>query len=167
MDIMTLTRADGIKIQIRLNSIVRIRELLEFERRIHAASTRIDCGCILYVRESAEEVAMRTRPAGGRPNRFGKLVAPNGSPIWFQGRLAQGPLPVSTLDRKNGISSSLTIARQTQFVRNSPEEVHALIDALGGQALSLAASEISQSLPSGAAIEMPTRLSWESQLPLR
>jgi hypothetical protein len=165
MDIMTLTRADGSNTQLTLDSIFRIRGLLDFERRQYAASTRIDCGYILYVRETPEEVSARLKPVPGRPSRFGRLIAPNGTPIWFQGRLAQGPLPVSALDRKNGIMSALTIAHQAQFVRNSPEEVHALIDALGGEALAVTPA-VAQSVPGVAAIEMPARLSWESQLPI-
>jgi hypothetical protein len=165
MDTMTLTRADGRNTQLTLDSIFRIRGLLDFERRQHAASTRIDCGFILYVREAPEAVAARLQPVSGRASRFGRLIAPNGTPIWFQGRLAQGPLPVSALDRKNGIMSALTIAHQTQFVRNSPEEVHALLDALGGEAIAMTPDR-PQKVPGAAAIEMPARLSWESPLPI-
>lgn len=165
MDVMTLTRADGRNTQLTVDSIVKIRGLLEFERRLHAASTWIDCGIILYVRETPEEVAACLKPAPGRLRRFGRLIAPNGLPVWFQGRLARGPLPVSALDRKNGIMSALAIAGQTQFVRNSAEEVQALIDALGGKALTVT-REMPQTLSGGGAIEMPARLSWEALPPI-
>ena len=92
MSIITLTAADAGQVQLKTSEIERIRRMTDSERDFHEANTRVDYAHTVYAKEQPENVALLVA-ANGVPT-LGRLLLPNGWPVWFDAGKARGPLPV-------------------------------------------------------------------------
>ena len=135
--IVKLTGDSGAQIELDTEAIVRIRRMTDSERGLHNANTRVDQALTVYVKEEPDAVVQNVMTVPGGLTTFGKLILPNSWPLWFNGKLAQGPFPVPPSLKKDGIQSALNIGGQIQYVRNGPQEVHDVIAANQGKVLPL------------------------------
>jgi hypothetical protein len=92
---------------------------------------------MMLVRESPAEVAARLE---GVLTSLGKLVLPDGSPVWFNAGAAQGPMPLPPERLQNGVRSGMILGSQLQYLASTPEEVRDELIAKGGDALPLPAA---------------------------
>ncbi len=129
--LITLTLPDGSKTTLLSATIKRIRKAIPPETQ-SGARTRIDWLQSLLVRESPEDVAAlveRSIPS------LAKLRMPEGSPIWFKGGIAQGPMPLTGYQLQNGVHSAIVLGDSLQFLASTPEEVRQELSVKGGNAL--------------------------------
>ena len=128
---ITLTLPDGSKTTLAPGTIVRIRRALATETQ-RGAKTRIDWLQLVLVREAPEDVA---ELVGQSVPSLAKLVMPDGSPIWFNAGVAQGPMPLTTVQLRNGVRSGIFLRDSLQFLASTPEEVRQELSQKGGNAL--------------------------------
>ena len=83
------------------------------------------------------EVAARVE---GSLTSLGKLLLPDGSPVWFNAGAAQGPMPLPPERLQNGVRSGMILNNKLQYLSSTPEEVRAELLAKGGDALPLPAA---------------------------
>lgn len=128
---ITLTLPDGSKTTLLTGTIRRIRRAIAPETQ-NGARTRIDWLQLALVREAPEEVA---ELVGQSVAALAKLRMPEGSPIWFNAGIAQGPMPLTREQLKNGVRSGIILGDSLQFLGSAPEEVRQELTDKGGNAL--------------------------------
>jgi hypothetical protein len=131
-----LTLPDGSEGRLPPNTVIRIRKTISTENK-NGAKARIDWLQMMLVRESPAEVAARLE---GVLTSLGKLVLPDGSPVWFNAGAAQGPMPLPPERLQNGVRSGMILGNQLQYLASTPEEVRDELIAKGGDALPLPAA---------------------------
>ncbi|QPC92017.1 hypothetical protein [Mesorhizobium sp. INR15] len=130
---ITLTRFDGVAVQIKATDIVRVRQT---EADLgEKGNSRVDGLIIPFYNDipSAVATAVHAEVAS-----FISLAQPGGKPVWFNGAKASGPVPVAKVDQEpmpyGQIRSALMIGDKIQYVNNTPDEVYNVILAQGGHA---------------------------------
>jgi hypothetical protein len=131
-----LTLPDGSEGRLPPNTVVRIRKAIFTEDR-NGAKARIDWLQMMLVREPPADVAALLE--GILPS-LGKLILPDGSPVWFNAVAAQGPMPLAPERLQNGVRSGMILGGKLQYLASTPEEVRAELIAKGGDALPLPAA---------------------------
>jgi hypothetical protein len=155
---ITLTLPDGSKTTLLVDTIRRIRKAVSPETQ-SGAKTRIDWLQLLLVRESPEDVAALVEQS---VPSLAKLRMPEGSPIWFRGGIAQGPMPLTRDQLKNGVRSAIVLGDSMQFLSSTPEEVRQELADKGGNALPEPQAVASLS-PQGQKGSKPAQKPQESQ----
>ncbi len=128
---ITLTLPDGSKTTLAPGTIIRIRRAIPPETQ-SGAKTRIDWLQLLLVREAPEDVAALVEQS---VPSLAKLKMPEGSPIWFNAGVAQGPMPLTPDQLKYGVHSGIVLGDKLQFLSSTPEEVRQELSDKGGNAL--------------------------------
>ena len=131
-----LTLPDGSEGRLPPNTVVRIRKAISTENR-NGAKARIDWLQMMLVREPPAEVAALVE--GILPS-LGKLLLPDGSPVWFNAVAAQGPMPLPPERLQNGVRSGMILGNKLQYLASTPEEVRDELIAKGGDALPVPAA---------------------------
>jgi len=157
-----LTLPDGSEGRLPPNTVIRIRKTISTENK-NGAKARIDWLQMMLVRELPADVAARVE--GGLAS-LGKLVLPDGSPVWFNAEAAQGPMPLPPERLQNGVHSGMMLDNKLQYLASTPEEVRAELIAKGGDALPLPAEF--DNLPPAEQASAKARLApmkvWDSDL---
>jgi len=126
--LITFTWANGQKFDIDGKKVLRIRKTVKgFDADL--ANTLIDLDRSEYVQELTPFVVSMVE---AELSTLYSLTQPVGERFWFNAKAASGPMPVGPSKRKSGILSSFDIGGKRQYVRESHEEVAALIKAGGG-----------------------------------
>jgi hypothetical protein len=123
-----LTLPDGSEGRLPPNTVIRIRG--PFPRRI-------DWVQMMLVREPPAGVATLVE---GVLTSLGKLLLPDGSPVWFNAGAAQGPMPLPPERLQNGVHSGMMLGNKLQYLASTPEEVRDELIAKGGDALPVPAA---------------------------
>jgi hypothetical protein len=131
-----LTLPDGSEGRLPPNTVIRIRKAISTENR-NGAKARIDWLQMMLVREPPAEVATLVE---GNLTSLGKLLLPDGSPVWFNARAAQGPMPLPPDMLKSGVRSAMVLGNKLQYLASTPEEVRDELLAKGGDALPIPAA---------------------------
>jgi hypothetical protein len=127
---INLTGPDGSRVAIDGSLVVRARRTVTGENP--AAKTRIDWPDMQLVKEPIDEVGplIRTELV-----TFTTVTARDGSKIWFNGKLAAGPISL-TPDQLDGVvRSAIRLMGYRQYVCETPDEVRAILRAAGGSVL--------------------------------
>ncbi|WP_244070452.1 hypothetical protein [Bradyrhizobium sp. Ce-3] len=138
---ITLTADDGASFQINGDSVVRIRRTTEGEATF--AKTHIDWVTLKFAREDPSAVADLV---GAENSKLAELPSPDGSPVWFDCRLAKGPVWFGTGAAPSGTKSAFVLANKTQYVAATPEDVQATMTKFGGTALPIPTTGVLVSL---------------------
>lgn len=129
---ITLTAPNGEQINIAGSLVKRARRAIAGESLREGARTRIDWVEMLLVREPIEMVAAAVQ---AELATFTRVTSRDGSKIWFNGRLATGPL-ILTPSQKDGIvKSAIKLLNYRQYVVETPAEVRAILEESGGEVL--------------------------------
>jgi hypothetical protein len=161
-DFIKLTLPNGSEGRLKPAELVRLRRTISSESQ-NGAKARIDWLQTMLVRESPGEVVTLL---GTSLPTLGKLAMPDGSPIWFNAREADGPMPLPPDRLKGGVRSGMILNRRMQFLSSPPEEVRAELMAKAGKALPIPAPFESLSADAQAkarAMTAPTEV-WDSDL---
>ena len=157
-----LTLPDGSEGRLPPNTVIRIRKAISTENR-NGAKARIDWLQMMLVRESPAEVAALVE---GELTSLGKLLLPDGSPVWFNAEAAQGPMPLPPERLQNGVRSGMILGNRLQYLASTPEEVRNELIAKGGDALPIPAAF--ESLPAREQAIAKSRVApmkvWDSDL---
>ena len=157
-----LTLPDGSEGRLPPNTVIRIRKTISTENR-NGAKARIDWLQMMLVREPPAEVAAQVE---GSLASLGKLLLPDGSPVWFNAGAAQGPMPLPPERLKDGVRSGMILGNKLQYLASTPEEVRDELIAKGGDALPVPAAF--DSLPPGEQENAKSRVApmkvWDSDL---
>jgi hypothetical protein len=156
--VITLTNDDGAPIQIDTKLVVRIRPVLRSEADVHNAATRIDYIFDVYVKESPDSVALQVKAGLAT---LARLALQNDMPIWFNGVLAEGPIPLAAHAYKE-THSAFVLSKKRQFVKSSHQQVHDAIEANGGRALPIPSS--TERSPDAALESIAPEGVWDSDL---
>lgn len=130
-DFIKLTLPDGSEGRLKPDLVVRIRRTIASEAK-SGAKTRIDWVQTMLVREGPEDVARQLQEA--LPT-LARLLLPDRSPIWFNARWAEGPMPLPRDKIQGGVLSGIVLGNRIQFLASTPQEVHDEIAAKGGTSL--------------------------------
>jgi len=131
-----LTLPDGSEGRLPPNTVIRIRKAISTENS-NGAKARIDWLQMMLVREPPAEVAALVE---GSLTSLGKLLLPDGSPVWFNAEAAQGPMPLPPERLQNGVRSGMILGNKLQYLASTPEEVRDELIAKGGDALPVPAA---------------------------
>jgi hypothetical protein len=162
MATIILTAEDSGPIHLKTSEIERIRRMTDSERDAHDATTRIDYAHTVYAKEQPENVALLVA-ANGVPT-LGRLLLPNGWPVWFDARKARGPLPVPHSAPQDSIHSALEIGGKLQYVRSTPQEVHDLIETAQGNVLPIPRAIGERGARSAQELQAPRDI-WDADVP--
>lgn len=122
-----LTLNDDTKVSIDGTKIWRIRKRYAFDSP--EGNARVDWESTYWVKDAAKDVADRTKT---ELPTLTALTAPNGDPIWFNGKIASGPEYISPGERADNKHSAIILGGKRQIVTETPQEVLAVILAAGG-----------------------------------
>lgn len=125
-----LTADDGASFEIEAANVVRIRRTVAGEANV--AKTRIDWVTIKFAREDPSSVANMVRAENPK---LAELPGPDGSPIWFNGPLAKGPVWFDSGRASPKTRSAFELASKVQYVSASAEEVLLAMKNFGGTPL--------------------------------
>ena len=157
-----LTLPDGSEGRLPPNTVIRIRKTISTENR-NGAKARIDWLQMMLVREPPAEVAAQVE---GSLASLGKLLLPDGSPVWFNAGAAQGPMPLPPERLQNGVRSGMMLDNKLQYLASTPEQVRDELIAKGGDALPVPAAF--ESLPPGEQENAKSRVAplkvWDSDV---
>jgi hypothetical protein len=131
-----LTLPDGTEGRLPPNTVIRIRRAISTENS-NGAKSRIDWVQMMLVRETPADVAALVE--GSLPS-LGKLLLPDGSPVWFNAGAAQGPMPLPPERLRDGVRSGMILGSKLQYLASTPEEVRDELIAKGGDALPVPAA---------------------------
>lgn len=129
---ITLTADDGASFQISGVDVVRVRRTTVGEAKF--ARTHVDWVTLKFAREEPSAVASMVRAENPK---LAELPSPDGSPIWFDCRLAKGPVWFGPSNSPPGTKSAFELAGKTQYVSATPEDVQSTMTKFGGSALPL------------------------------
>jgi len=122
-----LTLPDGSEGRLPPNTVIRIRKTISTENK-NGAKARIDWLQMMLVREPPAEVAAQVE---GSLASLGKLLLPDGSPVWFNAGAAQGPMPLPPERLQNGVRSGMMLDNKLQYLASTPEQVRDELIAKG------------------------------------
>ena len=91
----------------------------------------------MLVREPPAAVATLVQ---GNLASLGKLLLPDGSPVWFNAAAAQGAMPLPPDMLQSGVRSAMMLGNKLQYLASRPEEVRDELLAKGGDALPIPAA---------------------------
>jgi len=80
----------------------------------NGAKARIDWLQMMLVREPHAEVAAQVE---GSLASLGKLLLPDGSPVWFNAGAAQGPMPLPPERLQNGVRSGMMLDNNSNILQ--------------------------------------------------
>ena len=129
---IALTTRDGGTVNVSGHLVKRARRAIDGEDLKGGVRTRIDWVEMLLVREPIEEVAIavqRELPT------FTCVTSRDGSKIWFNGKLAAGPLALTPGQDYGVVRSAIKLLGYRQFVTETPDEVRAILSLSGGEVL--------------------------------
>jgi hypothetical protein len=138
---ITLTADDGASFEIDGESVMRIRRTVSGEANI--AKTRLDWVTLKFAREEPAAVANLVQAENPK---LAQLPSPDGSPIWFDCRLAKGPVWFDRNGAKPLTKSAFELANKIQYVSASPEEVQTTLKNFGGTPLPIPTTNLLMSL---------------------
>jgi hypothetical protein len=117
---------------LHVRHIVKLLEL----PASYGAETRIQVGLNgLYCKEPPGSVVIlvnQERLASGML-ALSELTLPGGKPVWFAAEASEGPIYLEPIELGDGIHSVFQIGKMRTYVRNTPQEVAAIIKAGGGK----------------------------------
>lgn len=125
-----LTAPNNSKTLVDGRRVHRIRASLPSEGP--QVRTRIEWTVLSLVKESLDEVVPLVQAV--LPS-LTALTGLDNAKIWFDARLAVGPLPVIPQYRESGFNASIAIGALTQYVVETPDQVRAIISSAGGTPL--------------------------------
>ncbi|MBP1858315.1 hypothetical protein [Rhizobium herbae] len=125
---ISLTLPNGVSVQIEPADVLRIRH--EVPDLYAGCNTRIDTTKIFRVIENASAVADMVRPF--LPT-MRELKLPGGQPVWFNAKMAEGPVYMGPLERARGNISGFRFGKDLTYVGSSAQEVADAIASAGGQ----------------------------------
>ena len=125
----TLTAEDGSKVKIDGKLVVRARRTISGESTGKRAQTRIDWVDMQLVEEPLNEVAPKIK---AELPTFVMLTTRDGSNIWFDAKKATGPMPLTPSQKIGGVKSAIKLMSYRQYVRETPDDVRALLAANQG-----------------------------------
>jgi hypothetical protein len=149
MAVISFTADDGRPDQLESDTIVRVRRILDSERQQHNANTKIIWSRDSYAKETPAAFIGLLTSVEGVSKWLGELTMPEGSPVWFNGKLSEGPIRVTPSNMPPGAKSGLLIAGKLQYVANTAQEVQNVVKAKGGTALPVPGDSILE-LPANA-----------------
>ena len=129
---LTLTAKDGSKVTVDPRLVKRVRRTVAGEDDSGMAKTRIDWVQMQLVREDAGVVAEAVRAT---LTTFTSLTSRDSSRIWFDGRLAEGPFSLNSIDNDGVVRSAVRLMNQKLLVTESPDQVRVILAASGGKVL--------------------------------
>ena len=129
---ITLTKPDGAPVDIDGTLVFRARRAIAGERKEEKARTRIDWVDMQLVREPIDDVAPLIR---AELPTFTVVTSRDGSPIWFDGREAVGPFPLTPSQDEGIVRSAIKLMGYRQYVTETPDEVRTILGAAGGTVL--------------------------------
>ena len=118
----------GGKVSIPGVAVGRIRRTLDAEAP-PTAHTRVDWAQMTFVQEHPEPVAQAIK---AELPSLASLHGPDNTPVWFNAKAAQGPLPLSPREVRPGVNSVIVILNKRQPVRETAEQVAQVLTAAGG-----------------------------------
>lgn len=122
---------DGKPDKISGDRVVRLRRAWSDEST-PPAKTHIDWVTLKFAQEEASSLALKVAQEN---KNLARLALPTGEPVWFDAKVAAGPVRIIPGLYPAGTKSAFTLGSKTQFVANTPEEVAAVIAAAGGSPL--------------------------------
>jgi hypothetical protein len=131
-----LTLPDESEGRLPPTTVIRIRKTISTENK-NGAKARIDWLQMMLVREPPAEVAAQVE---GSLASLGKLLLPDGSPVWFNAGAAQGPMPLPPERLQNGVRSGMMLDNKLQYLASTPEQVRDELIAKGADALPVPAA---------------------------
>jgi len=132
-----LTAPDGSAVEIDGRLVQRLRQTVSGENS--QAKTRIDWVVISFVKEQVDQAA---RLVKAELPSLAVLTALEDRKVWFDGKQAIGPLPITPSQQNSGFKSSIKIMGYRQYVVETPAEVRAVIRAAGGTPLNTGRSQL-------------------------
>ena len=129
---ITLTKPDGAPINIDPALVLRVRRTIAGERQEKKARTRIDWVDMQLVQEPIDEVAPLIKAV---LSTFTVVTSRDGSPIWFNGKEAVGPLPLTLIQDDGIIRSAIKLMGYRQYVTETPDEVRTILGNACGTVL--------------------------------
>ncbi|MGE0697756.1 MAG: hypothetical protein AB7O57_01540 [Hyphomicrobiaceae bacterium] len=171
MTVLTFTDDAGNKLPLEASTIVRVRGVVESEKTMSHpprlnVSTRIDGAFTAYVREAPTVVAASIKTVIAT---FDSLQLPDRrrGDVWLDAKDATGPVPTSPTNRPDGARSALVIGNMLQYVHNTPEEVHDLLEKHGGKALPLPQPSIMSAERAQESVQgwLAPKGVWDAELP--
>lgn len=163
MAVVKFTKEDGQPGQLETDTFVRMRRVLEFEAVHHKANTKINWALESWAKETPQEMATILLAGDGVSKFLGKLTMPDGTPVWFNGKNAEGPIAV-TSNMPAGTKSAFRLGSKAQPVTEGPEQVQAALKATGGTVLPIPDMTIFGT-PSDKG-EEPQLEIWDADVPL-
>jgi hypothetical protein len=133
--VIDIVGPDGKADQISGDRVVRLRRAWSDEST-PPAKTHIDWVTLKFALEEASSLALKVAQEN---KNFAKLALPTGEPVWFDAKVAAGPVRIVPGLYPPGTKSAFTLGTKTQFVSNTPEEVASVIAAAGGSPLPIPA----------------------------
>src|SRR4051794_16537000 len=106
---LTFTAPDDSEVRIDGARVVRIRRTIAGENV--SARTRIDWVGMALTKEAAPDVAAAV---SGEHRSLARLTLPDGSPIWFDAKKADGPVRTIPWERQGNIRSAILLAGRKQ-----------------------------------------------------
>jgi hypothetical protein len=122
---------DGKPDQITGERVVRLRRAWSDEST-PPANTHIDWVTLKFAQEEASSLAAKVAKEN---KNIAQLKLPTGEPVWFDAKVAAGPVRIVSGLYPAGTKSAFMLGSKIQYVANSPEEVAAVISGAGGAPL--------------------------------
>lgn len=122
---------DGKPDQITGDRVVRLRRAWSDEST-PPAKTHIDWLTLKFAQEEATSLAAKVAQEN---KNLAQLKLPTGEPVWFDAKVAAGPIRIITGSYPAGTKSAFMLGSKLQYVANTPEEVAAVISSAGGSRL--------------------------------
>lgn len=129
--VIKLTWPGGQVVEINGKDVLRIRRAFA-DYDGPKGNSRVDWLQSDLFEEAAPDIAASVKQELAS---LASLSMPGGSPVWFNGLEASGPYYVHPASRGEQVGSSLKIGDKIQYVKNTPEEVAAVIKDAGGKVL--------------------------------
>jgi hypothetical protein len=127
---INLTAPDGSNVAVDGTLVVRARRTVRGEAV--GAKTRIDWPDMQFVQEGIEVVAPRI---AAELSTFTSLTSRDGSQIWFNGKVATGPIRLLPSEQDGVVNSSIKLMGYRQYVTESSDQVRAVLKSNGGTVL--------------------------------
>jgi hypothetical protein len=136
--VIDITGPDGKPDKISGDKVVRLRRAWSDEST-PPAKTHIDWVTLKFAQEEAPGLALKVAQEN---KNFAQLALPTGEPVWFDAKVASGPVRIIAGDYPPGTKSAFMLGTKTQYVSNTPEEVASVILAAGGTPLPIPADNV-------------------------
>jgi hypothetical protein len=127
---ITLTAPDGSKVTIDGKLVVRARRTVSGENS--AGGTRIDWPDMQLVKEPIDHVGPLIK---AELATFTSVTSRDGSRIWFDGKIAAGPVRLTPNQLDGIVKSAIKLMGYRQYVIETPDQVRAILSTAGGTVL--------------------------------